>query len=254
MVISIAIFEVGSIICAAAPSSKALIVGRVISGIGGAGVTPGAFLLVIFLVPMQARPKYIGSLGSVFGITSILGYERSNAIRELVSQNRQFICILTLGLLANMRQYVNPQENGVVYALRTCPNYKPSFPGPILGGYLTSVTVRKCTGSTLAYPLTALVEMVFLDQFTCGGDFYGPSYFAYTKMPATGKKSFNLERQIFRARPFRLLTRRNLPCMLIARYSIWRQGIFLGKWRCHCVVCHRWQLRHRIRRVSDLAR
>ncbi|OAK94910.1 MFS general substrate transporter [Phaeosphaeriaceae sp. SRC1lsM3a] len=63
MVISIAIFEVGSIICAAAPSSKALIVGRVISGIGGAGVTPGAFLLVIFLVPMQARPKYIGSLG-----------------------------------------------------------------------------------------------------------------------------------------------------------------------------------------------
>lgn len=73
MVINIAIFEVGSIICAAAPSSKALIVGRVISGIGGAGVTPGAFLLITFLVPMQSRPKYIGSLGSVFGITSIVG-------------------------------------------------------------------------------------------------------------------------------------------------------------------------------------
>lgn len=73
MVINIAIFEVGSIVCAAAPSSNALIVGRVISGIGGAGVAPGAFLLVFFLVPMQARPKYIGGLGSVFGITSILG-------------------------------------------------------------------------------------------------------------------------------------------------------------------------------------
>lgn len=75
MVINIAIFEIGSIICAAAPSSKALIVGRVVSGIGGAGVLPGAFLLVVFLVPMQDRPKYIGSLGSVFGITAILGYE-----------------------------------------------------------------------------------------------------------------------------------------------------------------------------------
>jgi MFS family permease len=50
-----------------------LIVGRVIAGVGGAGVTPGAFLLITFLVPIQARPKYTGALGSVFGITSILG-------------------------------------------------------------------------------------------------------------------------------------------------------------------------------------
>jgi MFS family permease len=69
MIINIAIFEIGSIVCAAAPTSKALIIGRVITGIGGAGVPPGAFLLVSFLVP----PKYFGSLGSVFGVTSILG-------------------------------------------------------------------------------------------------------------------------------------------------------------------------------------
>jgi MFS family permease len=73
MIINVAIFEVGSIVCAAAPNSIALIVGRVISGIGGAGVTPGAFLLITFLLPLQARPIYIGALGSVFGITSILG-------------------------------------------------------------------------------------------------------------------------------------------------------------------------------------
>jgi MFS family permease len=50
-----------------------LIVGRVITGISGAGVPPGALLLITYLVPVQARPKYIGSLGSVFGVTSILG-------------------------------------------------------------------------------------------------------------------------------------------------------------------------------------
>jgi MFS family permease len=70
---SIVIFEIGSVVCATAPSSKTLIVGRVITGIGGAGVTPGSFLLITFLVPVQARPKYTGALGSVFGITSILG-------------------------------------------------------------------------------------------------------------------------------------------------------------------------------------
>jgi MFS family permease len=73
LIVNIAIFEIGSIVCATAPNSKALIVGRVITGIGGAGVPPGALLLITYLVPVQARPKYIGSLGSVFGVTSILG-------------------------------------------------------------------------------------------------------------------------------------------------------------------------------------
>lgn len=73
VVINVVIFEIGSIVCATSPNSKALIIGRVITGIGGAGIPPGAFLLVTFLVPLQDRPKYLGALGSVFGITSILG-------------------------------------------------------------------------------------------------------------------------------------------------------------------------------------
>ncbi|KAK5080664.1 hypothetical protein LTR05_008368 [Lithohypha guttulata] len=69
----VAIFEIGSIICAAAPNSSALIVGRVVQGIGGAGISAGAFLLVSLLVPLQARPKYLGGLGAVFGVASIIG-------------------------------------------------------------------------------------------------------------------------------------------------------------------------------------
>jgi MFS family permease len=38
---SIVVFEVGSAICGAAPTSDALIVGRVIAGIGGAGMYLG---------------------------------------------------------------------------------------------------------------------------------------------------------------------------------------------------------------------
>ena len=37
---SIVLFEVGSAVCGAAPSMNALIVGRVIAGIGGAGIIP----------------------------------------------------------------------------------------------------------------------------------------------------------------------------------------------------------------------
>jgi MFS family permease len=39
---AVAIFEIGSIVCAAAPSSAALIVGRAVAGLGSAGITTGA--------------------------------------------------------------------------------------------------------------------------------------------------------------------------------------------------------------------
>lgn len=38
---SVALFEVGSALCGAAPTSEALIVGRVIAGVGGAGMYMG---------------------------------------------------------------------------------------------------------------------------------------------------------------------------------------------------------------------
>ncbi|KAL6721753.1 hypothetical protein ACLMJK_000858 [Lecanora helva] len=72
LVTLVAIFEIGSIVCASAPSSNALIVGRAIAGIGGAGISSGAFVLISILVPLQSRPKYSGALGSTFGVASIV--------------------------------------------------------------------------------------------------------------------------------------------------------------------------------------
>ncbi|KAK5065411.1 hypothetical protein LTR84_001249 [Exophiala bonariae] len=73
LVALVAIFEIGSVVCAAAPTSNALIVGRVVSGIGAAGIASGSFMLITLLLPLQKRPKYAGGLGAVFGVASILG-------------------------------------------------------------------------------------------------------------------------------------------------------------------------------------
>ncbi|KAF7534156.1 hypothetical protein G7054_g6501 [Neopestalotiopsis clavispora] len=110
LIILVTIFEIGSLVCALAPNSNALIVGRVITGIGGAGISAGAFLLITFLVPLESRPKYIGALGSVFGITSAIG--------------------------------------------------------PILGGYLTSVTWRWCFWINIPVGVVSLVLLVLLTPKT----------------------------------------------------------------------------------------
>ncbi|KAI5264016.1 MFS general substrate transporter [Aureobasidium subglaciale] len=73
LIILVSIFEIGSIVCAAAPNSNALIVGRVIQGVGGAGIGSGAIILISMLVPLQARPQWTGGVGAVFGLASILG-------------------------------------------------------------------------------------------------------------------------------------------------------------------------------------
>lgn len=46
---ALTIFEVGSIVCATAPTSVALIIGRAIAGLGGAGITSGA--LIVGVIP-----------------------------------------------------------------------------------------------------------------------------------------------------------------------------------------------------------
>ena len=63
--ISVGIFEVGSLISATAPTSKAFIVGRAISGIGNAGIIQGVFTMVTQSTPLRKRSLYGGLGGGI---------------------------------------------------------------------------------------------------------------------------------------------------------------------------------------------
>ncbi len=71
--ISIFIFEVGSLICAVANNSTTLIVGRAIAGAGGGGIASGAYTIIAFSAPPRQRPAYTGVLGASYGIASVIG-------------------------------------------------------------------------------------------------------------------------------------------------------------------------------------
>jgi MFS family permease len=67
------LFEVGSVICAIAPNSVLLIIGRAVAGIGAAGLFSGSMTIVGFAAPLQKRPIYLAIIASMFGISSIVG-------------------------------------------------------------------------------------------------------------------------------------------------------------------------------------
>lgn len=70
---NITIFEVGSVVCGAAPNSSAFIIGRAIAGLGSAGIMSGAIILMVSVIPLEQRPAYQGFVGAVFGVSSVIG-------------------------------------------------------------------------------------------------------------------------------------------------------------------------------------
>jgi len=72
-VVALVIFELGSILCAAATSSKMFIVGRAVAGTGAAGLYGGGMTMIAYAIPLKQRSIYMACLSSMFGIASIVG-------------------------------------------------------------------------------------------------------------------------------------------------------------------------------------
>jgi MFS family permease len=64
----IIIFELGSVLCGAAPDVQVLILGRAIAGVGAAGMMTSMVTLMAEITTLEKRAALMGVFGSVFGL------------------------------------------------------------------------------------------------------------------------------------------------------------------------------------------
>ncbi|KAI1821855.1 MFS general substrate transporter [Xylaria intraflava] len=128
---SIAIFELGSILCAAAVNSRMFIVGRAIAGLGAAGILQGALSIISQVVPLEKRALYMGVVVSVFVIAVTVGPVLGGVFTEKTTWrwcfwvNLPIGAVVLLGLTIFLKLQKSQNENRALPLKKKLYNMDP---------------------------------------------------------------------------------------------------------------------------------
>ncbi|RYP19828.1 hypothetical protein DL767_009577 [Monosporascus sp. MG133] len=114
---SLFFFEVGSLVCALAPSSLALIIGRAVAGAGASGVFAGSLVIITHTSPLEKRPIWQGLISAMYGIASVVGPLVGGAFTDRVTWRWCFYINLPFGVVTAAI---------IIYFLRLAPRPSPS--------------------------------------------------------------------------------------------------------------------------------
>jgi EmrB/QacA subfamily drug resistance transporter len=110
----IAIFMAASVACGAAPSMNALILFRVVQGVGGGMIFASVFTTIGDIFPPQERAKYIGLFTGTFSLASILGPTLGGFLTDHAGWRWVFFLNIPFGVAAMAAIWMNlPGRTGI---------------------------------------------------------------------------------------------------------------------------------------------
>ncbi|KAF9290967.1 hypothetical protein BGZ68_005554 [Mortierella alpina] len=93
-------FLVGSAISGWATSMSMLIVGRAVAGIGAGGLMAMVFIILSDMLDMRERGKYIGFIGAIFSLSSVIGPLLGGAFTDHLTWRWSFWINLPFGAIS----------------------------------------------------------------------------------------------------------------------------------------------------------
>jgi EmrB/QacA subfamily drug resistance transporter len=105
LLICVAIFIVGSVACAVAPTMWTLIAARALQGLGGGGILPLAQTIIADLVPPRERARYQSYSAVMFMFASVIGPLLGGVLTDRVHWSLIFWINLPLGAAALIITY-----------------------------------------------------------------------------------------------------------------------------------------------------
>ncbi|KAJ6170430.1 hypothetical protein N7485_007776 [Penicillium canescens] len=99
--VSMFLFELGSLLCTVAPTSATFILGRAIAGLGSSGIQTGSIVLLTSQLPVHKRPFWTGLVGAGSNIAMVIAPLIGGVLIDAFSWRACFGINLPIGAIAS---------------------------------------------------------------------------------------------------------------------------------------------------------